>query len=239
MRTIIIALFIILFAICSIVMLPVLWIIGKFNPKAKQRGTQKIVQTVFKAILFMSGVKKTVLGLDRVPTDRSVLFAINHRGFYDVILALATVPVPSAFVSKVEIKKIPGLRTWMRNLKCVFLDRKNPREGLKAILQGIENIKEGTSMFISPEGTRNHSDILLPFKPGSLKMAEKIGCPIVPVAITNADQVLENHIPWIRGAKMTIEYGEPIYVGEMSAEEKVGLYEHARNSVQAMLEKNA
>ena len=101
-------------------------------------------------------------------------------------------------VSKKEIAKVPGLRIWMKFINCVFLDRENPREGIKAILKGIENIKSGISMFISPEGTRNSGEGLLEFKPGSLKMAEKTGCPIVPVAITNADKVFEDHLPWIQ-----------------------------------------
>lgn len=239
MRTFMVGIFLFLFGISSIVLLPLTWILYKIDSNSAQRFTQKLAKTIFGIVLFLSGVKKTVIGIDRIPRDRAVLFIINHRGFYDVILALNTVPVLASFVAKKELNKIYGLRLWMRALKCAFIDRRNPREGLKAILKGIDNIKSGTSMFISPEGTRNKGEKLLPFKPGSLKMAEKTGCPIVPVAITNADHVLENHIPWIRSANMTIEYGEPIYLEELSSEKKAELYEIARNRVQTMLENNA
>ena len=153
-------------------------------------------------------------------------------------MAFYTVPVLSGFVSKKEIAKVPGLRLWMRLIRCVFLDRENPREGIKAILKGIENIKNGTSMFISPEGTRNSGEGLLEFKPGSLKMAAKAGCPIVPVAITNANKVFEDHLPWIKPAEMTIEYGEPIYIQELSKEERAKLLEHCREKVLELYEKN-
>lgn len=239
MRTVLVGIFLIFFAISSLILLPLTWLLDKMDPKLAQRFTQQMVRIVFGIVLFLSGVKKTVIGVERIPRDRAVLFAINHRGFFDVILALNTVPILASFVAKKELNKIYGLRLWMRALNCAFIDRKNPREGLKAILKGIENIKNGTSMFISPEGTRNKEAELLPFKPGSLKMAEKTGCPIIPVAITNADEVFENHIPWIRGTKMTIEYGEPIFPEELSTETKTDLYELARNRVQFMLEKNA
>ena len=147
-------------------------------------------------------------------------------------------PVLASFVSKKEIAKVPGLRVWMRNIKCVFLDRENPREGIKAILKGIENIQRGTSMFISPEGTRNSAEGLLPFKPGSLKMAEKAGCPIVPVAITNSDKVFEDHLPWIKSNRMTIEYGDPIYIHELSKESRAALLELSREEVLKLYEKN-
>ena len=56
----------------------------------------------------------------------------------------------------------------MKRLHCLFLDRKNPKEGLKTILQAIEDIKEGISICVFPEGTRNRGEELsmLPFRDG-------------------------------------------------------------------------
>ena len=238
MRIILVGLYLTIFGIFSIIALPLLWLTGKFNLGLQHRISQRIVKLAFGKVLFLSGIKKKVIGVERVPKDRSVLFIINHRGFFDVILAFYTVPVLSGFVSKKEIAKVPGLRLWMRLIRCVFLDRENPREGIKAILKGIENINKGISMFISPEGTRYSGDGLLEFKPGSLKMAEKAGCPIVPVAITNANKVFEDHLPWIKPAEMTIEYGEPIYIQELSKEARAKLLEHCREKVLELYEKN-
>ena len=238
MRIILVGLYLTIFGIFSIIALPLLWLTGKFNSGLQHRISQRIVKLAFGKVLFLSGIKKKVIGVERVPKDRSVLFIINHRGFFDVILAFYTVPVLSGFVSKKEIAKVPGLRLWMRLIRCVFLDRENPREGIKAILKGIENINKGISMFISPEGTRYSGDGLLEFKPGSLKMAEKAGCPIVPVAITNANKVFEDHLPWIKPAEMTIEYGEPIYIQELSKEARTKLLEHCREKVLELYEKN-
>ena len=238
MRTILVFLYLTLFGIFSLIALPLLWLVGKFNEGLKQRISQRIVKSAFGKVLFFSGIKKKVIGVERIPKDESVLFIFNHRGFFDIILAYYTVPVLSSFVSKKEIAKVPGLRLWMRNIKCVFLDRENPREGIKAILKGIENIQRGTSMFISPEGTRNSGEGLLPFKPGSLKMAEKAGCPIVPVAITNSDKAFENHLPWIKSTPMTIEYGEPIYIHELPKEARAQLLEISREKVLRLYESN-
>lgn len=234
MRTIIAALFLLVFAVFSLIAIPLLWIMGKFDPVKKQEISQSIVKISFGVLLLIAGIRKTIIGVERVPRDRPVLFVINHRGFFDVILSLYSVPVLTGFVSKLEIKKVPILSTWMTYINCVFIDRHNAREGIKAILKGIENIKNGTSMFISPEGTRNKGEGLLPFKPGSLKIAEKTGCPIVPVAITRADEALEKHLPWIRSAKMTIEYGEPIFVGELSKESRQDLLKDVKNKISEM-----
>ena len=49
------------------------------------------------------------------------------------------------------------------------------REGLKTILQAIDYVKNGISICIFPEGTRNNGEELsmLPFRDGALKIAEK------------------------------------------------------------------
>ena len=90
-------------------------------------------------------------------------------------------------------------------MNCLFLDRENMKESLKVILQGIEYIKEGHSIFIMPEGTRNQGEGLLPFKEGSLKMAEKTGCAIIPVALSNTDAVFERQKPWVKKAHVIIQ----------------------------------
>lgn len=62
--------------------------------------------------------------------------------------------------------------------KLSVLNRDNIKEGMKTILKGIELIKNGSSVFIFPEGTRSKDEELLPFKEGSLKIAEKVNAPL-------------------------------------------------------------
>lgn len=97
-------------------------------------------------------------------------------------------------------KKFLLLSTWMRFVYCLFLDRENPKEGLKTILQAIDYVKNGISICIFPEGTRNKGEelSLLPFKEGAFKIATKTGCPIVPISMNNTAEIFENHFPKIK-----------------------------------------
>lgn len=236
-RFIIVVLFLAIFALFSAIALPIEYLIGKINPELKQRSSQKIVVAAFRIILFLCGTHIKVLGVERIP-DAPVLFVSNHRSYLDILIAYVTLPHLTGFISKMEVSRIPVLTQWMRNLKCLFLNRTDAREGLKTILTGIEQIKEGTSMFIAPEGTRNHNAEMLPFKPGSLKMAEKTGCPIVPVAISHADEIFELQAPRICSTNVTIEYGEPIYLSRLDAVGKKALLETTQEQVRQMLAKN-
>ncbi len=237
-RTILVAFIVTLYLILGIPVLLIEWVIGKFSPKAKDYSCLRLVQGAFKLIMFVTGVKLTVIGEENVPKDQAVLYVGNHRSYFDVVMTYARCPGLTGYIAKVEMLRIPLLRDWMKALYCLFLDRDDIKAGLKTILQGIEYIKRGISICIFPEGTRNHSDTMMPFKEGSLKMAEKTGCPIIPMAITNSAEMFENHIPFIRKCHVILEYGKPILPAELSREERKFLGAYTQKKIQEMLDKN-
>jgi 1-acyl-sn-glycerol-3-phosphate acyltransferase len=239
MRLILVVLFLVVFFIISIPLFLIELVIGKFNHRAMVASSQKIVVAAFHVILFISGVKRTVIGRENVPKDEAVLYISNHRSYYDVVVAYSCIPTLTGFMAKKEIAKIPFLRTWMKFLQCLFLDRDDIKQGLKTILKGIEQVKEGYSVFISPEGTRSQGPEMLPFKEGSFKIAEKTGCAIIPVSITNTDAVFENHMPWIRPAHVVIEYGKPIYPKDLPKEQQKFLGSYIQGIIRETLAKNA
>ncbi len=229
LRYAIVILFIALFLVCSIPLMVAEWIIGKFNPGFKTRSSKAIVLWAFRIILWLSGTKVIVKGEENVPKDTAVLYVANHRSLFDIPITYVRVPRPTGYVAKLELKKVPLLHFWMDNMHCLFLDRKNIKEGLKTILTGIEKAKSGISMCIFPEGTRNkQGDGVLPFHEGSFKIAEKSGVPILPMVIVNSEEIFENHFPKVKPATVILEYLEPIYLNKLDKEQKkfVGAYVH-------------
>ena len=71
------------------------------------------------------------------------------------------------------MKKALIIRRWMDNLFCLFLDRENMKEGLKTILKGIDYIKDGKSIVIFPEGTRNKGEGVQDSMPEALNLQKK------------------------------------------------------------------
>lgn len=237
-KFILVAAMVIGFLVLSIPLLIFEWLLGKKHPDTMQRQSLKIVQCVFRMILKVAGVKVTVKGQENVPTDRAVLYVGNHRSYFDILVGYTTVPTLMGFVAKKEMEGIPLLSNWMKNVNCLFLDRENLKEGLKTILTGIERVKQGISIWIFPEGTRNRNDDILemlPFKEGSLKIAEKSGCPVIPVAMTGTAEVFESHFPKIRSSQVTIEFGTPIYPRELDPENKKHAGAYTQGVIRDML----
>ena len=136
------------FLILSIPILIVEWIIGKFKPYTKDISSLRLIQAVFRFILWLTGVEVTVIGEELVPKDEAVLYIGNHRSFFDILLTYTRCPRLTGYIAKTEMEKIPLLSNWMRYLHCLFLDRKDIKKGLKTILTGIDLIKSGISVCI-------------------------------------------------------------------------------------------
>ena len=223
----------------SIPFLLVFLIIGKFNPHAKDVLSLRYAQGPIKIALFLAGIRLTVIGEEHVPKDRAVLYIGNHRSIFDILITISRVPGPTAYLAKIELSKIPLIGTWMRCLHCLFLDRKDLRQGAKTIFEAIELVKSGTaSAFVYPEGTRNKGEDgtkLLDFHEGSFKIAQRTGCPIIPVAMSGTIDIFEGHLPWIRSTRVILEYGEPIDPASFSKEEQKKLGSITRQRMEAML----
>lgn len=238
-RLILVGGFVVLFLILSIPIMFVEWIIGKFNRDLKDRSSLAIVNWAFRCVRFLAGTKVEYIGEENIPTDTPVLYIGNHRSFFDIVLTYVRVPRPTGYISKKEIEKVPLLNIWMRNLNCLFLDRENVKEGMQTILAAIDMMKNGKSVCIFPEGSRNKEEgTLLPFHEGSFKIAVKSGCPIVPMTINNSAAIFENQFPFIKKAHVIIEYGKPVYPKELPKENQKHLGEYVSNIIMETYNKN-
>lgn len=188
-------------------------------------------------LLRLAGADVEVVGEANVPLDQSVVFVSNHQSNFDIPLMIAKVPGTKGFVAKVETLKIPIVRTWMRHMKCVFIDRSDIRQQVRTIIEGVQNIKSGQSMVVFPEGTRSPDGSLGEFKAGSLKLAIKSGASVVPVAIINSRGLMPKGAWKIKPAKVKMIIGTPIEISETHVKETVALSNLVKERIQEAFEK--
>ena len=238
-RFLVIVIFLVTFLILSIPVFFMEWVIGKFNRKTRDNSSLRIVQWGFKSILKVTGVETVVIGQENIP-DEAVLYIANHRSFFDILLTYSRCPRLTGYIAKKGMENIPLLSTWMKYLYCLFLDRENIKEGLKTILQAIEYVKQGISICIFPEGTRNKGEELsmLPFKDGAFKIATKTNCAIIPISMNNTAEIFENHFPKVKKTRVIIEYGKPIYPNDLDKETKKHIGDYVQNIIQTTINKN-
>ena len=237
-RLIIALLFVIVFLLASLILIPVSYLIELFSKPAADRYSQAVISWAFSVVGFIAGAGGTAAGLDKVPRDEAVLYVSNHRSIFDVVLIYANMFRPTGIVAKKEMKKIPILSWWMMRMHCRFMDRNDMKQSLKVILECIEEAKKDLSVLIFPEGTRSKgvSELdMLPFKEGSFKIATKAGIKIIPVAISGSRDIFERQFPRIRSGRVRITYGDPVDPAGMDREQLKRIGEICQDNIREML----
>jgi 1-acyl-sn-glycerol-3-phosphate acyltransferase len=135
--------------------------------------------------LVLTNTRIKVVGLENLPVNPGFSIYSNHTSMMDApALMYKLKKYPIAFLSKEVTERIVVIGKWTPTLGCVMLDRGNARKGSESIADVVQNIKNGLSMVIFPEGTRSKAiGEMNNFKPGSFRVALKSNAPLVPVTI--------------------------------------------------------
>ena len=177
-----------------LILLIVSYCINQKKPAEKQN---KVCLYIFKIVLAFlmrwSGARVKVGGKEKVPSGNA-LWIMNHRSNFDpMVLANVFKFDNMIMISKPGNFKIPILGGFIHKMAYMSINRDNDREALKTIIKAIGRVKEGYSLTIFPEGTRNKTeDELLPFKSGVFKIATQANVPIVITTIYGTEKICKN-----------------------------------------------
>ena len=189
-------------------------------------------------VIRIAGGTVEVVGQELIPADTAVVFVGNHQGNMDIPLLLGFIDKPKAFISKIEILKVPILSGWMKLMQCTFMDRKDMRQSVRAMHEAVETVKKGYSLVIFPEGTRSKGGPVGEFKAGSFKLALKSGVPIVPLTIDGSWRLLEEK-GRLQDATIKVTIHPAIPTANLTREESAALPEKVREIIMGSLPDSA
>lgn len=158
----------------------------------------------------------------------------NHQSNYDLFILGQVVPRRTVAIGKKTLGWIPlfGQLFWLGG--NVLVDRKNAYQARKALQTTTGILRDGTSIWIFPEGTRNPSEQLLAFKKGAFHMALEAGVPIVPVCVSRYTQRL-NLNSW-RRRTVIVRSLPPIATRGLSQQDLPALMEQCRTQMQQCID---
>lgn len=164
----------------------------------------------YKYLLSTARVKLFITGADKVP-DGAFLLVSNHLSRFDNMVHSAVLSKKKIiYISKPSNFKIPIARRFMKRNCYLPIDRENARNAIVTIRKAQEFIKNGeASVGIFPEGSRSKDFELHDFKPGSLRIAVKTGCPIVVASIWGTQNICRR-FPF-RSTKVYFDIVDVIY----------------------------
>ncbi len=160
-------------------------------------------------ILATTGVRVTVVGLDRLVPGATYVFVANHQSIYDIPVLFASVPYQLRIIAKASLGRFPFLGWHLRRSGHMLVDRRRPdRQG---IFQWATSLpRRGLSLIVFPEGTRSPDGRVAPFKAGSFFPAVQTGIAIVPLSIVGSRHVMRKGELTTRPGDVTLVVHAPV-----------------------------
>ena len=184
-------------------------------------------------LIKLSGVRVVVRGAERVRRDGpGFLLLFNHGSLFDILVLYLYVPRSFRFGAKIELFKIPIFGTAMRLVGVLPIDRRNRTRVMKIYEEATARVTAGECFALAPEGTRQATPGLGPFKRGPFEFAINAQVDIVPVVIAGANEVLPPNGVFINVGKwrrtVILEIGEPLTGRGLAIEDANALLERTR-----------
>lgn len=179
------------------------------------------------------GVEIEITGVENFNViNGPCVFVSNHMSTLETMILPAIIAQfrDVTFVVKQSLVDYPVFKYVMRSRDPITVGRTNPRDDLKAVLEGgTERLKAGRSIIIFPQTTR--AEVFAPklFNTIGIKLAKRAGAPIVPVALkTDAwgnGRFLKDFGRIDPSKKVFFAFGKPLMVKDRGDEEHAEVIE--------------
>ena len=162
------------------------------------------------------------------------LIISNHYSLMDPVMLIASSERPITFLSKKENLKMPFVGQILKMLQAFTIDRKNVLSQVRTLQQIGEYLKDESKphVVIFIEGTRNKKPEgeLLDFHPGTLKIAYKANCSIVPATMYGTFRILKLN-SYLRKYPFFWKINEPITPEEFANKTTIDLAKEIRDKM--------
>ncbi len=172
---------------------------------------ESLIKAWARSWLVPAGCELTISGTENVDPTHSYVVVANHVSNFDVMVCFQALPIPIRYLAKKELFAIPLLRTAMKAIGIVEVDRQAKGAAIDSVnFQSSQVIARGHSLIIYPEGTRSRNGELRTFKKGAFTMAVAAGMPILPVTIKGTWEMWQPGAMTIRPGRVDVMIDTPI-----------------------------
>jgi 1-acyl-sn-glycerol-3-phosphate acyltransferase len=155
----------------------------------------------------------TVIGEENIPASGPAVLASNHVGHLDFVFSGYAARLRGRrvrFLAKKEVFDKGGVGWLMRQMGHIPVDREGSAGD--SMSAAIAELQRGEVIGMFPEATISPSFIPRPGKTGTVRLAQKTGAPLVPVALWGTQRILTKWRPrnFRRGIPILVNVGAPI-----------------------------
>lgn len=170
-------------------------------------------------------------GINNLNNDKPMIFVANHASYTDALFLIAFLPPGIVFTAKKELLKTPIIRTFIKKLGYLAVDRLDYLKSIENKHQIEEAILKKNSIAIFPEGTFTYATGLRPFKLGAFTLAAETQTPVCPIALSGTRSFLRDGSYLLKPVSINITVGTPVSPEENSWDETIRLRNSARMEI--------
>lgn len=216
----------VLTAIFTIILSPIL-------PNSKISYLPAIMWGRFCCYIFLVNVK--VSGLENIDKNKSYVFTANHQSMFDILVVYGWLPIIFKWVMKSDLRKVPFIGSACASAGHIFINRTNPLLAKKSLEIAGEQLQNGNSVVIFPEGTRTRTGKLGKFKRGAFLLALELNLPIVPITLQGSFERLKMRSLKVYPGTITMTIHPPIDVTAYNKDDSSTLLNHTREIISSVL----
>ncbi|XP_034992074.1 1-acyl-sn-glycerol-3-phosphate acyltransferase alpha isoform X2 [Zootoca vivipara] len=148
-----------------------------------------IICFVMRQMKYFLGVKITAQGSENLNTKGPYMVVANHQSILDFLVIAELYPGRCVVLTKKEMMYMGPLGFTLWITKFIFVDRNNKRSARDTMDHIARTLlQHNLRVWVYPEGTRNRTATMLPFKRGVFSVAVKAQIPIIPVVTSYYQQ---------------------------------------------------
>jgi 1-acyl-sn-glycerol-3-phosphate acyltransferase len=187
-------------------------------------------------ILVSCGVRVDVSGLEHHDPSRACVVMANHQSVWDTAAIVATLLGSFRFVAKRELTWIPFFGWALAASGHVIINRSNHESSVRSLERAAARVRNGQTVIIFPEGTRQPSGQLGEFKSGGFHLALAAQVPILPASVSGSSRITPPHSLRIESGRILVRYGEAIPTAGLTLDDRQRLKETVRSAIAAGFE---
>lgn len=177
-----------------------------------------------------------VRGREHAEGDEPFIVMSNHQSLHDIPVLYCALPGRIRMVAKAELFRVPIWGRAMLAAGFVRVERANRGRAIQSLRDGASMLRDGTRLWIAPEGTRSHDGRLGPFKSGGFHLALDTNTRILPVVIDGTRHTLPANSARVRlGQSTTVTVLPPVDPRAYGKERRRELIAEVRSVIEATL----
>ncbi|NXG70779.1 PLCB acyltransferase, partial [Baryphthengus martii] len=180
----------------------------------------RIIKAVVRTFKYFFGLRFEVKGLENFEVEGPAIIVSNHQSILDMMGLMEILPDNCAQVGKKELMFAGSVGLVIYLGGVIFINRKSTSSAKMVMAEVAKTMAtDNVKVWVYPEGTRNCTGDLLPFKKGAFHLAVQAQVPVIPVVYSSFTTFYNPKKNLFTSGKIKVEVLPPIETKDLTSDD--------------------